>query len=133
MKKIVLSVSMCLALYTSKAQTNYTDSLLQKKTKMELTQIYLDEVKQIMGAIPYSPFTLRSDSMMSDTSTYQLDIPKTRYTSNKIENLSDETVDLNKIIQHSLYEIVPYSDKVDIIRAILYVQDINKHMKNLSK
>ena len=124
---------MCLALYTSKAQTNYTDSLLQKKTKMELTQIYLDEVKQIMGAIPYSPFALRSDSMMSDTSTYQLDIPKTRYTSNKIENLSDETVDLNKMIQHSLYEIVPYSDKVDIIRAILYVQDINKHMKNLSK
>lgn len=105
---------------------------LHTKSKMELVQIYLNEVKILMGTIPYSSFTLGSESdSTAQVQKVGLDIPMTKYTTKKLDKVSSSTKNMNNTIQNSLFEILPYSDREDIISAILYVQSINKMVKQI--
>lgn len=110
-------------------------SPLWSKSKMELTQIYLNEVKILIKSLPYSPFTLDLTPSSDTTATDQkvgLDIPKTKYTSKKIDKVRSNSEQFNGVLQNSLLEIIPYSDKKDIIGAILYIQSVNAQMKQIN-
>jgi uncharacterized FAD-dependent dehydrogenase len=146
MKKIIAILCFVGTTFTSFSQTTIDPQTVDQTTtqtttvesvngfelmsKIELTQIYLNEVKTLMGTLPYSPFTL---GLESDTTVQKvgLDIPMTKYTTKKLDKVSSSTKDFNKTIQTSLFEILPYSDREDIISAIIYVQSINKLVKKI--
>lgn len=106
---------------------------LYLKSKMELTQIYLNEVKILVNNLPFTPFTLMVDSEgMEEGQKIQLDIPKTKYTTKKLDKVTNSTNSTNKVIQSSLFEVIPYSDRSDIIDAIFYVRSINRIVKQVN-
>lgn len=113
-------------------ETNTERCTLHTKSKMELTQIYLNEVKILMGTIPFSPFTLGAETdSTAQVQKVGLDIPMTKYTTKKLDKVNSSTKSMNNTIQNSLFEVLPYSDREDIISAILYVQSINKMVKQI--
>lgn len=134
MKKIILTTCIILSsvVFGFSQNTEILDSTsLSTKTKMELTQIYLNQVKTLVASIPYSPFSLRDTINQTEIQEINLDIPMTKYTTKKLEKVGDYTEELNGTLQKSLFEIIPYSDKQDIIKAILYVKSINDMMNKI--
>ena len=124
MKKIILSFAAVMLFNISNAQTS-TDSSLQTMSKMQLTNLYLDEVTKLAFNSPYAPFTIGvADSVKGD-----LDIPVSRYIAKKREAVLETSKAYGDTMKDKLYEIVPYSDKQDIIRAILFLQEINTNIK----
>jgi hypothetical protein len=124
MKKLLL---MCAFALISKAGFSqaHTDSSLNAMTKMQLANLYLDQVTQLAFSVPYSPFTIGvTDSINGD-----LDIPVSKYIKNKREDVLNTSKEYGNVMKDKLYEIIPYSDKKDIIRAILFLQDINANIK----
>jgi len=111
------------------AQTVYTDSTLNTMTKMQLTKVYLDQVTTLAFSAPYTPFTVG----VNDSIHGELDIPVSRYTAKKREKIMEMSKAYGELMEEKLYELVPYSDKKDIIRAILFLQETNSNIKVISK
>lgn len=101
------------------------DSSLYKMTKMQLTDIYLDEVIKLAFNSPYTPFTIG----VSDTTRGDLDIPVSKYIAKKRDKILAVSKAYGDVIKERLYELVPYSDKNDIIRAILFLRETNNDIK----
>lgn len=138
MKKIILSFAAALVFNVSTAQTSinlndltsndvvqYSDSSLNSMSKMQLTNLYLDEVIKLAFNSPYAPFTIG----VTDSTKGDLDIPVSKYIAKKREAVMDMSKAYGDTMKDKLYEIVPYSDKNDIIRAILFLQEINRNIK----
>lgn len=127
MKKTILVCAMALLSTVSFSQKfTYTDSSLNTMTKMQLTDVYLDQVIELAYAVPYSPFTIG----ISDTTQGDIDIPVSRYIKNKREDILKSSKNYSTTMRKQLYELVPYSDKKDMVRAILYLQKVNARIKN---
>lgn len=106
-------------------QNGYTDSSLSRMTKMQLTDVYLSQVEKLAISLPYSPFTLdRADSLNNS-----LDIPTSNYVDRKLNAVQKMSASYGELMREKLYEIVPYSDKREIINAILFLQEINWSVK----
>lgn len=125
MKKLTLVCATMLASVMSYGQ-NHTDSSLNAMTKMQLANIYLDEVVELAFSSPYTPFTIG----VSDTIAGDLDIPVSKYIKNKRDDVMEMSKNYGETVKEQLYEIIPYSDKKDIIRAILFLQETNNSIKN---
>lgn len=126
MKKVIIVIAIILASKISIAQTTYNDSTLNTMTKMQLTKIYLDEVTRLAFSTPYAPFTIG----VNDTIHGELDIPVSKYTTRKRDKIVEMAKLYGALMEEQLYELVPYSDKKDIIRAILFLQETNNKMKS---
>ena len=129
MKKVLIAIAIVFASKVSMAQTAYNDSTLNTMTKMQLTKIYLDEVTTLAFSTPYTPFTIG----VSDTIHGELDIPVSKYTARKRDKIMEMSKTYGELMEEQLYELVPYSDKKDIIRAILFLQETNSEIKTISK
>lgn len=105
--------------------TTNLDSTLWKMTKMQLTEMYLDEVIKLAFTSPYTPFTIG----VSDTINGDLDIPVSKYISKKRERILEMSKSYGDTMKIQLYELVPYSDKKDIIHAIVFLKEINGEIK----
>ena len=128
MKKFFIIATLFAA--TNGYSQTHTDSTLNTMTKMQLTNLYLDQVTQLAFSTPYTPFTIG----VTDTVNGDLDIPVSKYIKKKREEVLDMSTKYGETIKEQLYEIVPYSDKKDMIRAILFLQDVNANVKkNVSK
>ena len=128
MKKFFIIAALFAA--TNGYSQTHTDSTLNTMTKMQLTNLYLDQVTQLAFSTPYTPFTIG----VTDTVNGDLDIPVSKYIKKKREEVLDMSTKYGETIKEQLYEIVPYSDKKDMIRAILFLQDVNANVKkNVSK
>ena len=134
MKKAITLIAMVLISFTMKAQsatdtiqkpTVQVDSSLYKMTKMQLTDLYLDEVIKLAFSAPYTPFTIG----VSDTIHGDLDIPVSKYIAHKREKIMNVSKAYGEVVKERLYELVPYSDKSDIIRAILFLRETNANIK----
>lgn len=117
---------------TTQAQTTDTvqaatkvDSSLYKMTKMQLTDLYLDEVTKLAFASPYTPFTIG----VNDTIHGELDIPVSKYIARKREKIMEVSKEYGETMKEKLYELIPYSDKNDIIRAIIFLREMNNDIK----
>ena len=95
-------------------------------TKMQLANVYLDQVTILAFSTPYTPFTIG----VSDTANGDLDIPVSKYIKRKREEVLDMSTKYSETMKEQLYEIIPYSDKKDMIRAILFLQKVNNGIKN---
>ena len=129
MKKVLIAIAIVFASKVGMAQTAYTDSTLSTMTKMQLTKVYLDEVTKLAFSTPYTPFTIG----VSDTIHGELDIPVSKYTARKRDKIMEMSKTYGELMEEQLYELVPYSDKKDIIRAILFLQETNSEIKTISK
>jgi hypothetical protein len=118
MKKPLMIVLLAFGMKASAQQEKSYDQM----SKMQLTKIYLEQVQQLALAMPYSSFT------MSDT-TGVIDMPSSKYLEKKRAAVAKITEDFNKTINLKLYEIVPYADKVQIIQAIQFLENINDVIK----
>ena len=109
-----------------------SEQFLNQKTKVELTDIYMEKFQVLLKTLPYTSFTLRMDSIVVDTlnQKIKLDIPNNKYTKSKREKVSKEADEYNKVIKEQLLEIVPYSDKNEIIRGILFLQKMTEKLNN---
>jgi len=111
---------------TATVATPKVDSSLYTMTKMQLTEVYLDEVTKLAFSTPYVPFTMGTN----DTIHGELDIPVSRYTARKRETIEEQSKQYGEIMKEKLYELVPYSDKKDIIRAIIYLREVNANFNS---
>ena len=100
------------------------DSSIYKMTKMQLTKVYLDEVTTLAFSAPYTPFTIG----VNDTIHGELDIPVSKYTTRKRDRIMKMSKAYGQLMEEQLYELVPYSDRNDIIRAILFVREMNNNI-----
>jgi hypothetical protein len=126
MKKILIAV----ALLTSSvcmAQQNYGEVELSRLSKMKLTNIYLDKLNELAFKAPYSTFSFGSVQDSSAT----LDLPTSKYTARKRDAIQEMSEEYGKVMRERLYELVPYSDKKDIIRGILFLQLFNSSLKQV--
>ena len=123
MKKLFIIAALFVA--TNGYSQTHTDSTLNSMTKMQLTNIYLDQVTQLAFSTPYTPFTIG----VTDTVNGDLDIPVSKYIKRKREEVLDMSTKYGETMKEQLYEIVPYSDKKDMIRAILFLQEVNSNIK----
>lgn len=124
MKKVILLFTAIIAFTTSNAQTT-PDSVLQSMTKMQLTSLYLEQITTLAFNSPYTPFTIG----VQDSVKTELDIPTSKYIDKKRDTVTEISKAYSNIIKDKLYEIVPYSDKQDIIRAIVFLQEMNSNIK----
>ena len=126
MKKLLIAV----ALLTSSvcmAQQNYTEAELSRLSKMKLTNIYLDKLNELAFKAPYATFSFGS---MQDSSAV-LDMPTSKYTGRKRDAIQEMSDEYGKVMRERLYELVPYSDKKDIIRGIIFLQLFNSSLKQV--
>ena len=92
---------------------------------MELTEIYLNEVSEISKNVPFTPFTLNvPDSLQND-----LDMPQSRYLNRKRKSVANVSELYGDMMKEKLYEVIPYADKKEIIKSILFLQTINQTIK----
>ena len=129
MKKVLIAIAIVFASKVGMAQTAYTDSTLSTMTKMQLTKVYLDEVTKLAFSSPYTPFTIG----INDSIHGELDIPVSKYTTRKRDRILEMSKAYGELMEEQLYELVPYSDKKDIIRAILFLQETNSEIKTINK
>jgi hypothetical protein len=53
-----------------------------------------------------------------------VDVPSTKYTQKKFEEVSKITAKSNEILLEEYAEIVPYADKQKIVKAIIYLRTL---------
>ena len=87
-----------------------------------------------MTTLPYTSFTLKQDTVTVDSlptgaiQRVKLDIPETKYTQKKREKVAKEAVKYNQMVNVQLLEIIPYSDKNEIIWGIMFLQKMNDRL-----
>lgn len=128
MKKLLFVCAALLATNLSFGQTE-VDSTLNSMTKMELTNIYIEEVTKLAFSTPYTPFTIG----VSDSTDRQLDIPASKYLSKKRSSILEMSQQYGSVMKEELYELVPYSDKSEIIKSIMFLREVNENIKKSSK
>lgn len=102
------------------SRIHYSATELLGKGKLELTKIFLYQVQALNNSLPYAAFPLKGQA----SNIIKLEIPVSNYTQKKRDCVTDKAEKYNETIDKSLYEIIPYSDKNDIIKAILFIQEM---------
>jgi len=121
MKKLLLILMLATGVCSAQTQT---DSSLSTMTKMQLTKLYLSEIEKLAFSAPYTPFTIG----VADTLRGDLDIPISKSIVKKRNKILEMSKAYGELMEEQLYELVPYSDKKDIIRAILFLQETNNNI-----
>lgn len=112
MKK--LAVILILLSTAGFAQQPESDStMLGRMTKVQLADVYLKEVQRVVQSMTYVTF----DSIPAD-------VPSTKYTKVKFDKVKKKMDAYNETILKELMEIIPYSDKKDILESILYLKQL---------
>jgi len=136
-KNLLLLVSILTVSFTSYGQTSnlgsfsnlsnnqsnrvvYSQDSLSKMNKLDLTKIYLDQVQSLNNILPYASFNIKGQA----AGVKQIDIPKSKYTNSKRTKVSEKAQNYNQTVNENLNEIIPYSDKNEIIKGILFVQEM---------
>lgn len=137
MKKLLTTIVTVLTVITVNAKDgSYKKSDLKRMNKTTLTEIYLNQVAQLCMNAPYAPFTIfgkDSSNYEPTTVNVKMDIPASDYLQNKRSNTTTQSVQYGDVVKKEFYEIIPYSDKRDIITSILYLQKVNENIKAQSK
>jgi len=88
---------------------------LSKLKKVDLTKIYLDQLTKMV-------YTL------GKTSIKEGDVPGNKYTDNHWNAINKSSDKYNAVILKMYTDIIPYSDREDIIESILFFQEIISRM-----
>lgn len=113
MKKLFIIASCLIATATQAQQAESDSTMLGRMTKVQLADVYLKEVQRVVEATTYVTF----DSIPAD-------VPNSKYTQAKFIKVKKKMDAYNQIIIKELMEIIPYSDKKDILESILYLKQL---------
>lgn len=109
--KQILTIAFVAVLGTANAQT--ADSTLLKMTKVDLSKIYISEVQRVVKALP-----------MTSLKDVDGSVPKSKYTQAKFTKVAKKVELYNKSLLDEMLEIIPYSDKAELIEAITYLKSL---------
>lgn len=99
---------------------HYTLGELDKLGKLELAQIYIAQVNKLNLLLPYVPFNQKGDAI----SLSGMGIPNTKDNNGAIKDLDGSGGNYNEVLNDQLSNVIPYADKVDIIKSILFLQNV---------
>jgi hypothetical protein len=100
--------------------THFTIGVLDQMGKLELTRIYVTQCAKLNMLLPYIPFNQKGDAV----SLAGMGIPDTKDNNAFIKKLDTSSGTHNETLDETLNIIIPYSDKDDIIKAILFLQSV---------
>lgn len=128
MKKVIFVFSLFLGLSLGVSAQGDNFSTVEHHTvgsldqfgKLELTKIYVDMVHKINMLMPYVPFNQKGDAI----SLSGMGIPSTKDNNSFVKKLDSSSGGHNEILDETLNNIIPYADKADIIKSILFLQNI---------
>ena len=104
---------------------------LKKMNKITLTEIYLNQLNKLFLNLPYTPFTLFGNEAQGDGSVNsRLDVPSTEYFETKRNSTITGSNSFGDLVKKENLEIIPYCDKKEIIRSIMYLQKVNENIRN---
>ncbi len=113
---------------SSSIKTYYEKSELESLQKGQLLELYVERVKVIINTLPYVALTTKAGVTLTDVG-----IPDTADSAKKLKNQVDST---NKFLEETLEfqkAITPYADKANLVRAILYYQDMLKQLRQIDE
>jgi len=123
MKKLLFAVIL-FACSTAQAQTAidtsalYSQEKLALKSKLDLTEIYLNQVTHVLQIIPKTALNVD-------------DAPKNKMTIGYWKTINASSKKNADIILEKYKDIIPYADKENIIDAILWLQEITLQMETI--
>jgi hypothetical protein len=120
MKKTLLMLTLLGSSYAYSQDSLYTKEQLKSTGKLSLTTIYLNEVNQVVNLMPSAIF---SDYNMKN------DVPNNKYVNSRREKVAKEMEQFNEVYMEKYRDIVPYADKEELIKGILYLQDVIAKLK----
>ena len=102
-------------------EKSYSIAELEAMTKMQLTAIYLDRISKLYLLLPFIAFD--QQDKLSPDDLIGVKVPKGRSNFSSLEKIQEQTVNINKLYEEELASLLPYSDKTDIIRSIIFFQN----------
>ncbi len=134
MKKYFLTIFVFIALISNIfAQTNQPDMVyvlgdLEKMDKLQLTKVYLAKLNRLVRVSPYMSF-----GVIEPRDTKTLRIPSHSINEKNMANYKKKEKEFNKVVEDNLYNIIPYSDKKDIMDAIMFMQETILKIESMSE
>jgi hypothetical protein len=113
MKHILTTLALTAALGAAQAQTEHDSTALAGMTKIQLTNIYIEEACRVA-------------TKMKTVAWADIDgsVPKNKYTAGRFAKVAKQQDNYVRTINAQLRDIVPYADKHEIINAILYFKGL---------
>jgi len=105
---------------------HFTDEL-NRMEKGELLDLYIERIESLVQTLPYIAFATKPGKTMS---TYG--VPNTKENRKSLENKVKATDDFLKTTLEFQKKMLPYSDKSDLIAAILFYEEIMKRLHEYS-
>ena len=106
--------------------THFTIGVLDQMGKLELTRIYLTQCSKLSMLLPYIPFNQKGDAV----SLSGMGIPDTKDNNEFIKKLDTSSGTHNETLDETLTIIIPYADKADIIKSILFLQGMIERVES---
>jgi hypothetical protein len=131
MKAIIASIALVFGLsFSVMAQgegptTHFTIGVLDQMGKLELARIYVTQCSKLNMLLPYIPFNQKGDAV----SLAGMGIPDTKDNNGFIKQLDSSSGTYNETLDQTLNIIIPYADKADIIKSILFLQSTIEHIE----
>lgn len=121
MKKFLFA-AILFACSAAQAQTDttavFTVEKLALKSKLELTELYLNQVTHVLTIMPRTALNVD-------------DAPKNKLTQSHWKAVNKSTKGYSDTILEKYKDIIPYADKENIIDAIIWLQDITLQMESI--
>ncbi len=102
------------------ANEHYTIGELDKLGKLELSRLYVAQVNKLNLLLPYVPFNQKGDAV----SLAGMGIPNTKDNNGAIKDMDGTVGNHNSVMDETLNNLIPYADKLDIIKSILFLQNV---------
>ncbi len=134
MKKYFLTFFVFIALVSNMfAQNQATDMTyvlgdLEKMDKLQLTKVYLNKYNRLVKISPYMSF-----GVIEPKDPKSLRIPSHSINDKNMANYKKKEKEFNKVVEDNLYNIIPYSDKKDIMDAIMFMQETIQKIESMSE
>ena len=105
--------------------THFTIGVLDQMGKLELSRIYVTQCRKLNMLLPYIPFNQKGDAV----SLAGMGIPDTKDNNGFIKQLDSSSGTYNETLDQTLNIIIPYADKADIVKSILFLQSTIEHIE----
>lgn len=96
-----------------KQKNDSLTTVLNSYSKIKLTEIYLNEIVRVTNILPICAFD-----------TLDNNVPKTKYTQGKFKRTENKMIKFNEVLLEEYREIIPYADKKELIRSIVYLKSL---------
>jgi hypothetical protein len=113
MKHLLTTIALTAALGAAQAQTSHDSTALAGMTKIQLTNIYIEEACRVAIKMKTAAWADIDGS-----------VPKNKYTAGRFARVAKKQQAYVNSVNAEMRDIIPYADKAEIITAILYFKGL---------